>query len=212
MPKIESYRKQAKQLVRWHQERNYSLGGHVRQLARFHDLTDAQVLAMPFPLALAQEIVAAEAGHGSWAELKAAADGVAAPGNAAPPLRLKGVVPILFVRDVARSAAFYVDMLGFQHDFLHGHPPFYGAVSRDGVCLHLRFVQQPNFEQLAAREHGLILASIEVANVKALFAEYEARGVSFAQRLVIQAWDGLDFQVTDPDGNCVSFVEYRNDA
>ena len=30
MPRIDSYRKQAKQLVRWHRERNYSVGEKVR--------------------------------------------------------------------------------------------------------------------------------------------------------------------------------------
>jgi hypothetical protein len=63
----------------------------------------------------------------------------------------------------------------------------YGSVSRDGACLHLRFVHQTNFSELAARERSLILATMEVANVKALFQEYEARSVDFAQRLVRQA-------------------------
>lgn len=57
-----------------------------------------------------------------------------------------------------------------------------------------------------------ILATIEVANVKALFQEYEARSVGFAQRLVRQARGGLDFHVRDPDGNVISFVEYRRSA
>jgi len=210
MPKIESYRKQAKQLVRWHKERNYSLGGHVRYLERFRDIKDAEVLAMPFPLALAQEIVAVEAGYKDWASLKAAVDGVAMPEREEKPLACMSVVPILFVRDVTKAAAFYVDRLGFQRDFLHGNPPFYGAVSRDGVCLHFRFVHETNFAEMSAREGGLILASVEVTDVKALFAEYEARGVTFAQRLVKQAWGGLDFHVRDPDGNQISFVEYRS--
>ena len=212
MPRIESYRKQAKQLVRWHKERNYSLGGHVRNLERYRDITDAQVLAMPFPLALAlaQEIVAVEAGHASWAALKAAVDGVAMPEREEKPLALRGVVPILFVRDVVRAAAFYTEKLGFQCDFLHGNPPFYGAVSRNGVCLHLRFVHQTSFAEMSEREDSLILASVEVTDVKALFAEYEARGVEFPQRLTIQAWGGLDFHVRDPDGNRISFVEYRS--
>ena len=47
------------------------------------------------------------------------------------------------------------------------------------------------------------MATIEVANVKALFQEYEARRVDFAQRLVRQPWGGLDFHVRDPDGNAI---------
>lgn len=120
---------------------------------------------------------------------------------------LIGAVPILFVRDVEAAAAFYRKMLGFQTDFLYGQPPFYGAVSRGRACLHLRFVHQTNFAELAAREESLILATVEVANVQQLFDEYQARGVDLPQRLVRQPWGGLDFHVRDPDGNVISFVQ-----
>jgi uncharacterized glyoxalase superfamily protein PhnB len=121
---------------------------------------------------------------------------------------LLSAVPILFVRDVSKAAAYYEERLGFQIDFLHGNPPFYGAVSRDHTCLHLRFVHEPNFAALAAREESLILATIEVQNVTALFEEYERRGVELVQRLVRQAWGGINFLVRDVDGNVISFVEY----
>lgn len=211
MPTLDTYRKQAKLLVRWHRDGDYSIGGRVRQLDRYRSLTDPEVLALKFTLALAQEIVAVEAGHQSWAELKAAATKepkkpLRAPG---PPL-LKKVIPILFVRNVKLSAIFFRDKLGFEIDFLHGLPPFYGSVSRDAVCLHLRFVHDTFFAQAAAREESLILASIQVENVQHLFHEFKARGVDFPQKLRKQAWGGTDFQVRDPDGNVISFVTYAN--
>jgi catechol 2,3-dioxygenase-like lactoylglutathione lyase family enzyme len=213
MPSLETYRKQAKQLIRWHRERNYSIGEKVRLLERYRHLTDVEVLKMAMPLTLAQEIVAAEAGFPNWAALKMR------PGDPKWPSQvetngpiLAGVVPILFVRSVAAAATFYVEKLGFQIDFLHGEPPFYGSVSRDRACLHLRFVHQTNFSELAAREDSLILATIEVTNVKALFHEYETRSVDLAQRLVRQPWGGLDFHVRDPEGNVVSFVQFRRPA
>ena len=213
MPSLETYRKQAKQLVRWHRERNYSIGGKLRLLERYRHLTDVDVLQMAMPLTLAQEVVAVEAGFKDWAALKSGIRDVIQPsrGDTSGPT-LVGAVPILFVRDVQAAAVFYEAKLGFQIDFLHGKPPFYGSVSRDRACLHLRFVHQTNFAELAAREGGLILATIEVANVKALFREYEARKVDLAQRLVRQAWGGLDFHVRDPDGNVVSFVQLREPA
>lgn len=213
MPSIETYRKQAKLLVRWHRERNYSVGEKLRLLKRYRHLTDVEVLDMAMPLTLAQEIVAVEAGFSDWAALKAGIDDLAQPSpvDASAP-SLKSAVPILFVRDVAAAGDFYEGKLGFRIDFLHGKPPFYGSVSRDSVCLHLRFVHQTNFTELAAREGSLILATIEVANVKALFQEYEARGVDFPQRLVRQPWGGLDFHVRDPDGNVISFVQFRRPA
>ena len=213
MPSIETYRKQAKQLVRWHRERNYSIGEKLRLLERYRHLTDVEALAMVMPLTLAQEIVAVEAGFRDWTALKAGIDGAAQQSvddTSAP--ALAGAIPILFVRDVAAAAAFYKMKLGFHVDFLHGKPPFYGSVSRDRARLHLRFVHQTNFTELAAREGSLILATIEVASVKALFEEYESRSVEFAQRLVRHPWGGLDFHVRDPDGNVVSFVQYKRPA
>ena len=88
---------------------------------------------------------------------------------------LGAAVPILFVRDVTAAAQFYASRLGFATDFLHGTPPFYGAVSRGEACLHLRFVAQPNFADLGARETSLILATIEVSDVKALFDHVELK-------------------------------------
>jgi catechol 2,3-dioxygenase-like lactoylglutathione lyase family enzyme len=213
MPSIETYRKHAKLLVRWHRERNYSIGEKLRLLERYRHLTDVEVLEIAMPLTLAQEIVAVEAGFRNWAALKAGSgDAMHAPCVDTTEATLVGAVPILFVRDVEAAAAFYKAKLAFHIDFLHGKPPFYGSVSRDRACLHLRFVHQTNFAELAAREDSLILATIEVANVKALFQEYEARRVDFAQRLVRQAWGGLDFHVRDPDGNVISFVQLRTPA
>lgn len=209
MPVLDTYRKQAKLLLRWHREGNYSIGEKVRRLERYRALTDREVLALKFTLTMAQEIVAAEAGCRSWAELKAVAEGAEkTPPVTRGPLVLKNVVPILFVRDVERAAGFYTSMLGFAIDFFHGKPPFYGAVSRDGVRLHLRFVHEPFFAREAAKEGSLILAMIEVSDVRALFEEFKARGVDFPQTLVKHPWGGTDFHVRDLDGNVISFVSF----
>ncbi|KAA1182673.1 glyoxalase/bleomycin resistance/extradiol dioxygenase family protein [Rhizobium tropici] len=211
MPTLDTYRKQAKLLMRWHRERDYSIGGRVRMLDRFKALTDREILAMKFPLTLAQEIVAVEAGHRSWAELKAVAvDAAKTPAASAEPPVFKSVVPILLVRNVEASAAFFRDKLGFMAEFLHGLPPFYGAVSRNGIWIHLRLVYEPYFAAAAAKEGSLILASIEVSNVQGLFEEFKGRGVEFAQPLTKQAWGGTDFHVRDPDGNVISFVAFRS--
>jgi uncharacterized glyoxalase superfamily protein PhnB len=73
-------------------------------------------------------------------------------------------------------------------------------------------VARPNFAELAARETALILATLETSDVKALYAELERRAAPFVQPLTRQAWGGLDFQVADPDGNRISFVEFRSGA
>ena len=133
---------------------------------------------------------------------------VPSSGNPMSEIVLRSIVPILFVRDVPGSAAFFQEKLGFGIDFLYGAPPFYGSVSRGEACLHLRCVRQPNFVELAARELSLILATVEVSDVHGLFEEFRGRGVEFGQAPTKQPWGGTDFHVRDPDGNVISFVDY----
>jgi len=125
-----------------------------------------------------------------------------------PTIAMKAAIPVLFVRDVAASAAHYRERLGFNVDFLYGAPAFYGAVSRGQACLHLRAVGAPNFTELAAREPSLVLATVEVSDVGALYRELTARGAAFTQPLQSQVWGGTDFHVRDPDGNIISFVTF----
>jgi catechol 2,3-dioxygenase-like lactoylglutathione lyase family enzyme len=209
VPTIETYRKQAKLLVRWHREKNYSLGEWARKVERFRSLTDREVLALKFTLTFAQEVVAVNAGYKNWSELKKATTGAQkTPRIYSGSPVLKTATPILLVRDVKACAAFFEKKLGFTIDFLHGLPPFYGAVSRDSACLHLRYVENPRFAQTAAEEKSLIAASVEVSNVHGLFEEFRERGVEFTQMLTKQAWGGTDFHVQDPDGNVISFVAF----
>lgn len=207
--RLEAFRKHAKQLVRWHREGNHSIGGRIRQLPRYEHLTDVEALQLEFSLGEAQEIIAREAGFDSWAALKAAMSTIDPPARSSTEsvAVLKAAAPLLFVADVAKSAAFFAQRLGFSVDFLHGHPPFYGSVSRDGVALHLRFVHEPVIAPELREREALLAAFVVVANVKSLFAEYKAKEVSFVESLHKEPWGGPTFTVCDIDGNRICFSE-----
>ena len=49
MSRLDIHKKQAKQLVRWHREGNYSIGARIRGLARYRTLTDLEALALRVP-------------------------------------------------------------------------------------------------------------------------------------------------------------------
>jgi catechol 2,3-dioxygenase-like lactoylglutathione lyase family enzyme len=203
---LENCKKQAKQLVRWHRERNFSVGGRIRQLFRYRELTDSEVLALVFPLNEAQEVIALEHGYPSWAELKAGLKNAPRPARAAAASRLTKGIPVVFVSEVGAAAEFYRDRLGFAIDFLHGQPAFYASVSRDEPSIHLRFVHQPAFVVGLREQEQLISAFVAVANVKGLFREYEARNVPFVHRLKKEPWGQSSFIVRDPDGNWLCFA------
>ncbi len=208
MPNFDNLRKQAKLLVRWHREGNYSVGGRIRNLPRYRNLTDVEALALKFPLSEAQEIIALESGYESWAALKSGLSTVEEQArHPAAPVLLKAAMPVVFVLNVQTSAAFFRDKLGFAIDFLHGHPPFYASVSRGAARLHLRFVHEPVITPgVREREEGLLSAFLDVDNIKGLFAEYKAAGVNFAHPLRKEPWGGSAFTVLDPDGNYICFA------
>jgi catechol 2,3-dioxygenase-like lactoylglutathione lyase family enzyme len=208
MPNFENLKKQAKLLVRWHRAGNHSVGGRIRSLPRYRNLTDVEALALKFPLSEAQEIIALESGYESWAALKSGFSTMAeqAQAVATGPV-LKGAMPVVFVSNVQTSAAFFRDKLGFAIDFLHGHPPFYASVSRGAARLHLRFVHEPVITPaVREREDGLLSAFLDVEHIKGLFAEYKAARVEFVQPLRKEPWGGSAFIVRDPDGNCICFA------
>jgi catechol 2,3-dioxygenase-like lactoylglutathione lyase family enzyme len=208
MSQLEAYRKLAKQLVRWHRAGNYSIGDRIRGLPRYRDLTDTEALKLKFPLSEAQEIIAREAGFESWTALRADVESSpSAPRPTAEPASptIRKAIPVLFVSNVASSAAFFRDKLGFAVDFLHGHPAFYGGVSRDGATLHLRFVHEAVISQELREKEELLAAFIVVESVKQLFEEYKLAGVPLVGTLHKEAWGGPTFTVRDPDGNWICF-------
>ena len=120
--------------------------------------------------------------------------------------KLIAAEPQLFVADVDAACAFYRDRLGFAVRFVYGEPPFYAQVFRGGASLNLRAMDEAVF--LPVREQGALLsASIPVEGIAALYAEFQAAGVSFAQELKTEAWGAQTFVVRDPDGNLILFAE-----
>ena len=67
MSNLENLRKQAKQYLRWHREQYYPVAAIIREhVPRFCQLSDQQILAAPFCLADAQELVARKEGFVGW--------------------------------------------------------------------------------------------------------------------------------------------------
>lgn len=117
--------------------------------------------------------------------------------------------PQLFVADIEAACRFYRDRLGFAVAFTHGDPPFYGQVVRDGARLNLRCVATPVVDAVRRERESLLSAAITVAtraDIDGLFAEFDAAGATFAERLADQPWGARNFIVRDPDGNLVLFA------
>lgn len=119
--------------------------------------------------------------------------------------RFDPALPQIFVTDFDESLRFYVETLGFEVGYTYGEPPFYGLVQRGAARVNLRHVDASPFLEGVRDRDALLSAAISVDDATALFAEYQARGVSMQQELARRPWAALDFVVRDPDGNLLGF-------
>jgi catechol 2,3-dioxygenase-like lactoylglutathione lyase family enzyme len=202
---LENLRKRAKQLVRRHRAGEHVVADRLRRsLPRLAGMTDREVLATDFALHDAQQVIAAELGFASWADLKEHIP-MTTTSNAPAQQRLQTSLACVFVTDFERSLAFYRDTLGFEVAYTYGEPAFWGEVRRDDAVFNLRHVDESPFVAGVRDAEQLLSVSIYTTDAKALFLEYQAKGVDFQERLREKPWSAVEFVVRDPDGNLILF-------
>ena len=203
MDDLENLRKRAKHLVRQHRDGMHVVAPRLRAaLPRLAGLSDREVLAAGFALHDAQQVIATELGFRSWEELKEAPP---MPTPSITDLHFERATACVFVTDFDRALSFYRDVLGFEVVYTYGEPPFWGEVLRDGARLNLRHVDESPWAVGVREAEQLLSAYVLTTDAKAVFVEYQARGVEFHERLQQKPWDNKEFIVRDPDGNLILF-------
>ena len=211
MPSLENLRKQAKLYLRWHRDRYYPVAAQIRSvLPRFRQLSDPEVLAHPFKLADAQELVARQQGFESWQALK---QGLQAMSDSTAQTTTRPVITAvaaeLFVSDIQKSCDFFTQKLGFTVVYVYGEPPFYGQVKRDAARLNLKCMDRPVIDPELREREQLLSADMGVDTadaIKQLYLEFQQAGVEFQQTLMRQPWGAKNFVVRDLDGNLLLFA------
>ena len=215
MPDLENLKKQAKLILRQHREGYYPVAAQIRRsLPRFHNVPDAEILRTKFKLSDAQEMIARQQGFDNWQGLKA---GLSTKSRKVKPAQSKativGAEPQLLVADIKRSCEFFCKKLGFSLVFSYGSPPYYAQVMRDAARLNLRCVERSLLESTVRDREQLLSASMTVATteeIKFLFLEFRAAGVTFQQNLKREPWGSKTFVVKDTDDNLLLFAGPAN--
>jgi len=117
------------------------------------------------------------------------------------------IAPYFIVDDVAVTADYYRDKLGFQYDRLWGEPPCFCMVYRSGIVIMLKQVEQtgvmrPNH---TVDPEGTWDAYIWIDNADALLAEFQLKGVKIARDICDQPYGCRDFDVEDCNGYRLCF-------
>ena len=119
----------------------------------------------------------------------------------------------VFVSDQDRAKAFYTDVLGFE---LRADVPFNpGAAARwiavapkgsaTEIILYLPDDNWAHYRQVVGQSQAL---SLDVSDMPAVYAELQAKGVTFVQEPDSQPW-GTYAIIQDSEGNRLILVEQR---
>jgi catechol 2,3-dioxygenase-like lactoylglutathione lyase family enzyme len=115
----------------------------------------------------------------------------------------------LFVTDIKASCDFFTQRLGFSIVFVYGEPPFYAQVKRDRGLLNLKHMDAPVIDPKLRDRESLLSADMGVdthEELKQLYLEFQAAGVTFFQTLRKEPWGASTFIVRDLDGNLLLFA------
>jgi catechol 2,3-dioxygenase-like lactoylglutathione lyase family enzyme len=115
----------------------------------------------------------------------------------------------LNVADPAASAAFAERHLGFGEDMAADG---FASLSRPDAGFNLVFLRTglPTFKPVSMRDRradGLLIAFV-VEDVDAECARLDAEGVEITTPLETEPWGERYFQITDPNGVVVQFVQW----
>ena len=119
---------------------------------------------------------------------------------------LMNAMPQIPTTNIEATRDFYTQKLGFKVVILYGEPPFYMHLERDGARLIFKHADEPAHDASKRSGDTLLGAEIVVDDVKALFQEFQSRGVPFYQTLRKEPWGSKTFIVDDPSGNLVLFA------
>lgn len=120
-------------------------------------------------------------------------------------LRLRTVMPAITANDLAKSVAWYRDVLGCTPGAEHRVEGELRAVEMIAGNVHF-LLSQDDFAKGRERVkgEGLRLYCTTAQDVDELAAAIEARGGRLAQPPTDQPWGARDFALVDPDGFKIS--------
>ncbi len=181
------------------------------------DFRDSKLMAKTLRAALAArnieithsdalELVAKQYGLDDWNVLAAKIGGQENTGEAAS-YSFEPPIPILRIFDEAKAREFYLDFLGFTHDWDHRFAPgmpLYMQVSRGRVILHL---SEHHGDASPGATEFIWMEGIEAFHRELLAKRYK----NSRPGLETVDW-GLQVEVPDPFGNRLRFAQRKKEG
>lgn len=120
--------------------------------------------------------------------------------NEKPEPFLSHAEPVLLVKDVAETVAYWHEVLGFPGHWTWGTPPNHGGVSWHGA-----FIQFSGDIEAADRMRGQCVW-IRVKNIRELYQLHRDQNAEIIMHLEKQPWGFEEYVVKDLNGNYITFA------
>jgi uncharacterized glyoxalase superfamily protein PhnB len=109
------------------------------------------------------------------------------------------IVPVLSVKDVDISLAFYNEKLGFKTDLVFAGPDgvnAFAGVSLGNSTFMLTLAETPNVGQ------GVVFMIYlpDDGDIDKVYADVQAKGVAIVEAIKTEYWGDRVFSIKDPDG------------
>src|SRR5579872_3309616 len=126
--------------------------------------------------------------------------------------KLTGSAGVLIVQDVQKAADYWRDAVGFGYERMHGEPPNFCIVRRDGFSIMLAQIDDPARAPAPYWRvlPGLWNAYFWVDDAEALYSELQQRGATIDYTLGVKNYDGVrvkEFGIQDLDNHDIGFCE-----
>lgn len=122
------------------------------------------------------------------------------------PAKIVGHAPILMVRDVPASVAYWRDKVGFTVGGLWGEPPDFAILKRDTA--HLMLSQVPEGQTVVPHwrvKDKMWNAYFWVDDARAMYDEMKRRGAIIDYELHEKPYGVLEFGIQDLDDQDIAF-------
>ena len=135
--------------------------------------------------------------------------------STATSVKFASVTPNLIVRDVAKSTAFYRDILGFEiKETVPANEPFvFVMLTHDGVPVFLNDRKAVEHEYAGADQvtRGGTAAMFFIISGVDAYHTAVASKVNVVMPLKTQFYGMREFAISDPDGHILTFAERVSD-
>jgi hypothetical protein len=120
---------------------------------------------------------------------------------------LQRVAPVLLVKDIHASVAFWRERVGFETDEIYGEPPNFAMPTRDSVTFML--VEVPKGTDVPPPHWRVVgkvnQAYVWVADANALYEELRGRGAPIDFTIYDTPWGTREFGIQDLEEHDIAF-------